>query len=66
MASEKHKYRVFGRAIMFGQIIGKVDGVSEAPNKDRARSNVMFNWKMKHGYTKDAKIDFSGQVECLY
>lgn len=66
MASENYTYRVFGKAMMFGQVIGKVDGVSQAPSKSRARSNVMFNWKRQHGYTKDAKIDFSGQVECLY
>lgn len=66
MENEKFKFRVIGNVLLFGQVVGKVDDVTWAPTKARAKSNLLYRYKRSHGMLADSKLTFSGVAEHIY
>lgn len=61
--SEVHKYVYSGPVKSFGSIVVKNwYGETMATTAKKAKSNLCYQYKKKHGLTPDAVIDLSGEV----
>lgn len=56
-------YEYYGPVFLFDQLIApKWYGQTYAPSVEKARSNLEYQYKKKHGYEPNAKIHLNGEI----
>lgn len=57
------RYAYVGPVLIFGKITNpKWSGETLAVSFDKAKSNLMYQYKKQTGRRKDAKIEFTGKI----
>lgn len=57
------RYAYVGPVLVFGKITNpKWSGETVAPSSDKAKSNLMYQYKKQTGRMKNAKVTFAGKI----
>ena len=63
MRKVSNRYEFVGAVYLFNQLIApNWYGQTYAVSEEKARSNLEYQYKKKHGYQSNAKIHLSGEI----